>query len=152
MPPYDSRPDTYAHIATVRLYLSRIIQKFLYRMEDHDMSKLVEPELSVFNEFTPKLKDSTYGSPEYNRFLVEMGVGLEHHYQANDHHPEHFPNGIREMDLLQMTEMLCDWKAATLRHANGDLGTSITQNRVRFGYGDETERLLRNTARNMGWL
>jgi hypothetical protein len=47
---------------------------------------------------------------------------------------------------------LCDWKAATLRHADGDLGRSILQNADRFGYGDEILGLLLNTAKAYGWL
>jgi hypothetical protein len=92
---YDSRPDTYAHIATVRDYLLRIVTDLMYRAHDHDLSKLEEPERSVFDEYTPKLKDSTYGSDEYKTFLKGMGEGLRHHYEVNDHHPEHFENGIR---------------------------------------------------------
>lgn len=149
---YDSRPDTYAHIATVREYLLRVVRQLMMRAHDHDISKLEEPERSVFDEYTPKLKDSTYGSDEYKAFLAGMGEGLRHHYEVNDHHPEHFAGGISEMDLLQLTEMLCDWKAATLRHEDGDLGRSIEQGADRFGYGDEIARLLRNTAENMGWL
>lgn len=149
---YDSRPDTYAHIAIVREYLLKVVQSLMFRAHDHDLSKLEEPELSVFNEFTPKLKDSTYGSAEYNHFLVEMGAGLEHHYKVNDHHPEHFKYGIADMDLLQIMEMLCDWKAATLRHVDGDLRRSIEQNAERFGYGPEMKELLLNTAKSFGWL
>jgi len=149
---YDSRPDTYAHIATVRLYLSRVIMKLLYRMEDHDLSKLEEPEKSVFDEFTPKLAESTYDSEEYKGFLEAMGPALQHHYEHNDHHPEHFKYGIADMNLIQVLEMLCDWKAATLRHNDGDLRRSIDQNAKRFGYGDEIKFLLINTAEHMGWL
>jgi hypothetical protein len=149
---YDSRPDTYAHIATVRDYLLRIVTDLMYRAHDHDLSKLEEPERSVFDEYTPKLKDSTYGSDEYKTFLKGMGEGLRHHYEVNDHHPEHFENGIDGMDLVQITEMLCDWKAATLRHADGDLGRSIEQNAERFGYGGEMKRLLLNTAKRFDWL
>ena len=43
-------------------------------------------------------------------------------------------------------EMLCNWKAATLRHKNGDLRQSIEQNAERFGYGMEMKGLLLNTA------
>jgi len=85
-------------------------------------------------------------------FLADMGEGLQHHYAVNDHHPEHFDNGIRDMGLVQLTEMLADWKAATMRHEDGDLGRSIEQNAERFGYGDEIKRLLRNTASDFGWL
>lgn len=132
----------------------------------HDRSKLVEPEVSVFDEFTPKLAESTYGSPEYAAFLASMGIGLEHHYAHNDHHPEHFLSsngvvrddepdsrwlrspleGIGAMDLVQLTEMLCDWLAATRRHDDGDIRRSIVQNQERFGYGDEIKQLLLNTV------
>jgi hypothetical protein len=108
--------------------------------------------VSVFDEYTPLLRDSTYGSDEYKRFLAGMGEGLRHHYAANDHHPEHFPNGIHDMDLVQLIEMLADWKAATLRHADGDLDRSIRQNAERFGYGASMITLLQSTAERFGWL
>jgi hypothetical protein len=149
---YDSRRDTLDHIVEVRQLLTAVIVDLSTRAEHHDESKLVEPELPVFNEYTPKLRDSTYGSEEYKRFLLGMGEGLKHHYRQNDHHPEHFENGMRDMDLIQVLEMLADWKAATLRHADGDLGRSIVQNSTRFDYGPEVRLLLYNTAKRMGWL
>lgn len=152
MTDFDSRPDTYAHIATVRGYLLQVVQQIIWRGHDHDLSKLDQPELAVFDEFTPKLRDTTYGSNEYNHYLRGMGVGLEHHYAVNDHHPEHFTNGIHEMDLVQLIEMLADWKAATLRHADGSLRRSIEQNRTRFGYDEKMTVLLMRTASNLGWL
>jgi hypothetical protein len=81
-----------------------------------------------------------------------MGEALQHHYEVNRHHPEHFPNGIDDMNLLDVIEMLADWKAATLRHADGDLDRSITQNAERFGYGAQLEGILRNTARQLAWI
>lgn len=150
---YDSRPDTREHIGHVRALIETVIVDLAARAKVHDASKLIEPEVSVFDEFTPKLRDSTYGSDEYKTFLAGMGEGLRHHYAANDHHPEHFAaDGIHEMTLVQMVEMLCDWKAATLRHADGDLERSIRENAERFGYGDEIRELLLNTAQAFGWL
>ena len=149
---YDSRSDTLAHIATVRLFLGEAIADLQERAIAHDFSKLDDPEKAVFDEYTPKLRDSTYGSDEYKRFLAGMGEGLAHHYEVNDHHPEHFNGGIADMDLIQLIEMLADWKAATLRHADGDLDRSISQNAERFGYGPELERILRHTAERLGWL
>jgi hypothetical protein len=74
-----------------------------------------------------------------------MKVGLDHHYAANTHHPEHYPDGIQGMNLLDVLEMLCDWKAATMRHNNGDIRKSIEINQQRFGYSDELKTLLLNT-------
>jgi hypothetical protein len=152
MTDFDSRPDTYAHIAVVRGYICEVINNLLYRGHDHDLSKLEEPELSVFNEYTPKLKKTTYGSDEYREFLVGMDRGLHHHYKVNDHHPEHFSEGIHGMDLIQLIEMLADWKAATLRHEDGNLRRSIELNAERFEYDKEIYNLLMNTAKNLGWL
>jgi len=154
---YDSRQDTLDHIYTVRQKIGQVVNDLLARAADHDESKLSEPELSVFNEFTPKLKDSTYGSDEYKDFLKGMSEGLKHHYAVNDHHPEYFTGGvltegIHGMNLVQMLEMLCDWKAATLRHEDGDLRRSIEQNAERFGYGTEIKNLLMQTAVYFDWL
>lgn len=149
---YDSTPETIAHIARVQQLLAAVIGDLQQRLTGHDRSKLREPEKAIFDEYTPKLKNSTYGSDEYKRFLEGMGEGLRHHYEHNDHHPEHFENGVQDMTLIQVLEMLADWKAATERHADGDLGRSIVQNSERFGYGDELEGLLMRTADEMGWL
>lgn len=146
---YDSRPDTYEHIEQVRGLLLGVAAELTERAHRHDRSKLESPEVETFNEYTPKLRNSTYGSEEYKGFLEGMGEGLAHHYAVNDHHPEHFGQGIDEMDLIQLIEMLCDWLAATRRHADGDIHGSITKNRERFGYGADIERLLRNTVKRI---
>jgi len=143
---YDSRPDTHEHIAQVRGLLLGVAGDLTERAHRHDRSKLEPPEVEVFDRVTPQLKDSTYGSDEYKGFLAEMGEGLRHHYAHNDHHPEHFMEGIGVMNLIQLTEMLCDWIAATRRHDDGDIRRSIDQNAERFGYGEELKRLLHNTV------
>lgn len=150
-PHYDSRPDTHEHIAIVRGYLLDLVAELIERAHEHDFSKLQEPERGMFDKYTPLLRDTTYGSDEYKTHLKEMGEALAHHYTANRHHPEHFENGVKDMTLVDVIEMLCDWKAATQRHADGDLERSISQNAERFGYGPEVSRLLLNTAREFGW-
>lgn len=149
LPSYDSRPDTYAHIQTVQKYMNFCIHELMDRALVHDQSKLEDPEKEIFDEFTPKLRDTTYGSDEYKEYLGKMGTALEHHYAQNDHHPEHFDEGIEGMNLLSMVEMLCDWKASTERHEDGDIFKSIDQNQERFGYSDDIKALLINTAK---WL
>jgi hypothetical protein len=142
----ETQAETLAHIRRVQELLYGVVRNLLERARLHDLSKLSEPELSVFAEFTPKLKGSTYGSEEYRAFLDGMRPALEHHYAENRHHPEHWKNGIRDMSLLDLIEMVCDWKAATERHANGDLGKSIELNKKRFSYGDDIEQIFRRTA------
>lgn len=148
---YDSTKDTKKHIETVREFLDDIMNDLSERSLLHDRSKLDEPEKSMYDEFTPKLRDSTYGSDEYKGFLKDMGVALQHHYSVNSHHPEHFENGINGMSLLDLIEMLADWKAAGMRHANGNITQSLEINRKRFEMSDQLFEIFQNTVKELGW-
>jgi hypothetical protein len=146
---YDSRPDTEKHIAEVRKRLGWVIDELAIRSRDHDLSKFESPEKEIFDEMTPKLAATTYGSDEYKGYLAGMKVALDHHYAANSHHPEHYPDGIRGMSLGDITEMLMDWWAATTRHDDGCIYCSIEINQTRFGYGDDLKAIFINTIRSM---
>ena len=146
---YDSTQATEEHKKSVIHFMSVAIQNLAARATEHDRSKLVSPEKDIFDEFTPKLKDSTYGSDEYKGYLVSMGEALKHHYENNSHHPEHYVNGIDGMSLLDLIEMFCDWQAATLRHADGDIEKSIEINRERFGMTDQLHSIFMNTLREL---
>lgn len=144
--------ETLKHIRRVQDLLGILATELIRRAAVHDASKLESPEAEVFEEFTAKLKGCTYGSDEYKGFLAAMKPALDHHYAANSHHPEHYPDGIRGMTLLDIIEMLADWKAASERHADGSLAKSIVLNQKRFGYSDELKAILFNTATAMGWV
>lgn len=149
---YDSRPDTQKHINRVNRLLYESIMKLQDRAVAHDQSKLNSPEVEVFDRVTPKLKELTYGSDEYKASLAEIKPALDHHYANNSHHPEHFENGVDGMTLLDLLEMIIDWKAAGERHGDGgDINRSIDINTVRFKLSDQLVSILRNTAKEMGW-
>jgi len=149
---YDSAKDTLIHIQTVHRFVIDVIYALLNMTASHDNSKLFEPEKDIFDEYTPKLKKSTYGDAEYKQFLKEMGVGLNHHYEHNRHHPEHFENGINDMTLMDLIEMVCDWKAATLRHDDGNIHKSIDINSRRFNIDKQLTSIIHNTIKALGWL
>ena len=144
---YSSIPETQAHIDMVSGYLNLVKIELGFRMEFHDQSKTESPELEIFDVYTPKLRGMTYGSDEYKACLEAMRPALEHHYKENRHHPEHFENGINGMNLIDLIEMICDWHAATKRHADGDIIRSIEQNMERFGYGKQLQDIFINTVR-----
>jgi len=137
-----AREETQKHIDTVRTLLHVMIQELVRRATSHDRSKLESPEAEILEIYTPKLKGTTYGSDEYNQYLKEMKPALDHHYANNRHHPEYFENGVDGMNLLDLLEMFCDWKAATLRHADGDLTRSIVHNELRFKLSPQLEYYL----------
>lgn len=149
---YDSTSETKTHIGMVTRFLDQIVDEIDQRILEHDQSKLCSPEKELFDEWSPRLREMEYGSDEYRESLEALGPALAHHYATYRHHPEHFENGVHDMNLVDLIEMLADWKAATLRMDNGDLGKSIVLNAKRFGYGDEMLCLLQTTARDFGWL
>lgn len=141
----DCKKDTIVHINQVREFMMNAARELLKRAIMHDKSKLESPELEVFTEYTPKLRSSTYGSNEYKTFLKEMKVALDHHYANNSHHPEHYDNGINGMDLFDLIEMVCDWKAAVMRHDDGDIYKSLEINKERFKIDEQLYSILKNT-------
>ena len=144
---YDSREDTEKHIKRVGEYLMKCIMELDHKAGMHDYDKIHDDkEKAMFDEYTPKLKHCTYGSEEYKSFLAGLKPALDIHYANNRHHPEHFKNGIRGMTLLDVLEMVCDWKASSERHADGDIYKSIEINQKRFGYSDDLKSILKNTA------
>jgi len=142
---YDSKNDTEQHIEKVNFYLFKFIFNMVKEGLEHDRSKLFPPEKEIFDEFTPKLKELTYGGDEYKKCLQKMNVALEHHYKNNSHHPEFFENGISDMNMLHLIVMLADWKAAATRHSDGDILKSLEINRKRFKMSDQLYNLLKNT-------
>jgi hypothetical protein len=142
----ECKQETLRHIMNVQNFINIITNLISKRGVAHDSSKLNSPEVEVFTEYTPKLEQSTYNSDEYKQFLKEMSPALKHHYSNNRHHPEYFKNGIDDMNLIDIVEMLCDWKAASLRHGDGDLMRSIEINQKRFNISDQLKSILINTA------
>lgn len=142
---FDSGPETREHIRQVAERLKKVCTELHDRGYFHDASKLGHEEKPIFDRVTPKLKGLIYGSDEYRASLKELGPALTHHYKANSHHPEHYPNGIAGMDLLDLVEMYCDWAAATLRTKDGDMAAGIEINIKRFGIDGPLADILRNT-------
>lgn len=138
--------DTFRHIERVRNLLNACVGELLRRGELHDQSKLESPEVEYFTEYTAKLANCTYGSEEYNQNRAAMKPALDHHYANNRHHPEWHKNGINDMNLIDIVEMLCDWKAASERHNDGNINKSIEMNADRFGISPQLARILENTA------
>ena len=147
-----SENQTRVHISRVQHYLRRFAIDLLQRAELHDQSKLAEPEATAFALANKDgfLKGVTYGSDEYAARIKEhLGPALAHHYANNSHHPEFHDHGVNDMDLGDLVEMFCDWKAAGERHADGCINKSIEINTDRFSLGDQLVDVLNATAESL---
>jgi hypothetical protein len=137
--------ETLKHIHKVRANLYKCIEELDSRARLHDLTKLESPEKEVFGEYTPELSKVVYNSPEYKALLEKVKPAIEHHYSKNSHHPEYYKNGINDMSLFDILEMLVDWKSSTERVLNGNIRTSIDKNKERYGISDQLTQILHNT-------
>ena len=151
MAEYNSKKDTKKHIIRVNELMQQFVTKLLKRAFLHDKSKLEKEEKPYFDTYTPLLKKLTYNSKEYKESLQKLQVALDHHYKNNSHHPEHYKNGVDDMDLIDVFEMFVDWKAATERHEDGDIYKSIKSNKDRFKISEQLCKIFENTAKNFEW-
>jgi hypothetical protein len=143
---YDSTADTLKHIKRVNELLLMAAKELMDRAVKHDASKLASPEKECFDIITPRLKSSTYGSDEYKATMEAFKPAIDHHQKTNTHHPEYYENGINGFDLFDLMELFFDWKAASERHADGDILRSIQINKERFGYSDQLANIMINTV------
>ncbi len=143
--------ETMRHIERVRNLLGKLIADLLERAAKHDQSKLEPPEVTILAKAKP-LGPMTYNSSEYKAGLLFVEEALQHHYAKNRHHPQHFKDGVNDMTLLDLLEMIVDWKASGERHHNGNLLKSISENRERFGLSDQLAKIFNNTAHMMDQL
>lgn len=141
------RAATKVHRGEVAGVLSKVIAALTDRQINHDASKLQLPELVEFPEHIEALKAPQYGSPKYAEALERMGPVLKHHYEENRHHPEHFDNGINDMTLMDLLEMLADWMSASKRSGSDSIYSSLAKNVSRFGISEQLYIILKNTVR-----
>ena len=143
--------STEYHIALVNTLVRSLIAHLVFQTEQHDRSKLQSPEKEMFEMYGHKLSGMTFGSKEYAQCLKELGPALKHHYENNRHHPQHFKNGVEGMNLIDLLEMFCDWKASCLRmKAGGDFDKSIEINAKRFKMSKQLKNIFQNTRKLLG--
>ena len=132
------------HRQCVQKFCNTIAERIVLGGLHHDETKLEEPECSIFVEHAFDKKRS-YGSEEYYKRLdTDLKEALDHHYDHNRHHPEHFENGISGMDLVDVVEMTSDWIAASGYHKS-KFEEIVQHNAVRFNIPDQLVSVILNT-------
>lgn len=139
---YDCTTDVLQHKRKVADRLNEVAIGLLRRALVHDDSKLQSPEKEGFDQWTPALKAREFGSDYYKVALDRMGEFLQHHYEVNSHHPEHFSNGVDGMSLLDLVEMVCDWQAAA--EARG-VTVDLEHAAKRFHLSPQLVNIIRNS-------
>lgn len=153
MSEHDAILDTINHIRNVQKFLNRAITDLISRACEHDFSKFSVNQWTGFREATSRLKNLTYGSEEYKAAMRDPDFHkcVKEHQVTERHHPEHFNGDISQMTLVDLLEMVLDWKAASMRNKDGDIKKSIELNKERFGIHEQLVQILKNTVDMYGF-
>lgn len=138
---------TKAHIENVKAKMSFFASVLAMRGENHDKSKLLEPEVYGWMTMDREPK-YPYGSKEYYDKMHRYNEVIQHHYAVNSHHPEHFSDPNTQMDLIDLIEMLCDWFSYKGEISWLDGYNRILQQCERFHLDNTIKSLLLNTFRH----
>jgi hypothetical protein len=139
---------TLLHKGWIMYFILKFCFFLTWRGIIHDWSKFTNKEAFIFAKHLHKLKTATFGTEKYDKLLEEVKPAILHHYSKERHHPEHWKNGVHDMNLLDLVEMLLDWRASCKRHCDGDINKSIDINEKRFKMDHEIAEILHNQIKN----
>lgn len=135
------------NLQSIKLTKEEKVEIF-YRSMNHDQSKTeCFDEFKGYIKMNSKLENIKYGSEEYKNIMKDFSYVIDLHYKNNDHHPEHFSNGVNDMNRNQKLEMICDWiGSARARNCLDKYKQSFDSNRIRFCISDEEWKELFSIA------
>jgi hypothetical protein len=140
--------DLIDHKRRVGGYLQNVANALFNRSVVHDNSKFSPEEYEPYEEAFPELQKYAYGTEEFKAALRKIKPAIQHHYENNDHHPEFFEDGISQMNLIQLVEMVCDWIAASER-SQKDIFEGLEMNKERFKIDDQLFAIIKNTVKEL---
>lgn len=146
--------DTLIHRQQIQQHLHQITNILTKRGQTHDESKLTPEELNEYTKITPKLRKHKYGTPKYQTLSKQLKNALKHHHNKNPHHPEHYTNGIKDMTLIDLIEMIADWRAAYTRDHktyNGFINHIKTKLLPQHNTPPTLRTTIINTINQLGW-
>lgn len=132
------------HISRVRKHINTFIQLLIRRSINHDKSKLEEPELSWWKQMDQEPR-YPYGSEEYKEKTKRWDKVFKHHYQYNRHHPEFYENGINDMTLVDIVEMMCDWLGYKQTISITEAMNVCDEQMKRYNIANELRQVIFNT-------
>lgn len=139
------------HREDVRRNVNWFIGHLQVRATTHDGSKNHPEELIPLAKLKKTVDaegKAEYGTPEYEERKATLASMLKHHYAHNRHHPEHFPGGVRDMTLVDLVEMFCDWKAAG-EARNPDGRANFTAASEKYDLPPMLRQVFANTLKEM---
>lgn len=144
--------DLLMHISEIQEGLAQMRHELELRGIAHDRTKLLPVEFNAFVKTRPKFKKANYGSREYQECVEMIKPSIEHHYKHNRHHTAFHKNGFADMNLLDILEMLADWRAASRRSPDLSLKDSLPIAYKKYNIPTNMQRHIEATLKYLGWI
>jgi len=149
---FDFLCDTILHVSEVSENLECFLSELKKRGYAHDRSKFKELEFDAFVSTRDKFKKANYGSKEYKECVDIVKPAVDSHYKKNRHHTGFHKDGINDMTLIDIIEMICDWRAASRRSPDKKFEDTLDYAYNKYGIDKQLQRIINNTFKSMGWL
>jgi hypothetical protein len=137
------------HREKVAANMSVVAELIQRRGDVHDITKLMSPEVELARA-ADKCLGPRKGLENRRGKCSHVDAFIAAHYcnPLNSHHPEHFENGVEDMNMIDMLEMLCDWRAC----CSGNFSDTLDRGFARFKVSGPLRSLMRKTCKELGWL
>jgi hypothetical protein len=136
------------HKEQVAVMLAKFSAELAYRAAVHDNSKFNSTEFDDCSENVLEFNKYPFGTPEYDALREKLKNAIVYHRERNRHHPEHFENGIDGMNLIDILEMLVDWKSASTRSPEDSLRKGLPLLKEKYNISPQLLKILENTAKD----
>lgn len=144
--------DTLLHISEVRENLEVMASELRKRGFAHDRTKLQALEFDGFVSTRKKFKKANYGTPEYQECVRLAKPAVDHHYENNRHHVGFHKNGINGMTLVDVMEMVADWKAAARRSPHRKFKDTLGDVLKKCEIEGQLRAIIVNTLNDLSWM
>jgi len=138
-----------AGMRLIQLFSDQDQLDWIERLFVHDASKFSHREWIAYDA----QKKAGFDKPKSTQFLE----ALNHHYNHNDHHPEHWILNLRgqepqalKMPIMAVHEMVCDWIGSSKSYGD-DMQEWLDKNFNTFNLHPETKQDAIRTLRYLGY-
>lgn len=125
------------NVKVVKHLLASVQVELISRQLNHDNSKLENPE---WNRVLYK-----YDKEEFPMSEEDLEIAKHHHYAHNRHHPERFKNGLNDMHIVDIIELIIDWIGDAYTD-NEDVEQAIKRKAEKYNIDPQLLSIFLNTA------
>lgn len=136
------------HKEQIAMLLAKFAAELTYRAAIHDNSKFSPDEFNVHSDNVHHFNKYQFNTKEEQELRHRLSPASISHRKRNRHHPEYFENGIDGMNIIDLLEMICDWKSASTRVPGDSLRKGFPILKEKYNISPQLLKILENTARD----